>query len=262
MIDAAEARARSSPAARSSSRPAATPGIALAMVGAARGYQVVLTMPETMSKERRALLRAYGAELVLTPGPEGMEGAIAKAEEIAAATTGAVLPSSSRTRPTPRSTARTTAEEIWNDTDGAVDIVVAGIGTGGTITGVGQVLKERKPERQDRRRRAGGLPGALRRRSRARTRSRASARASSRRSSTRRSTTRSSTSTPRTPSPGARRAATEEGLLVGISSGAAIWAARPGRQAARERGQDDRRHHPVASASATCRPRCSQDLLD
>ncbi|ACQ80854.1 cysteine synthase A [Beutenbergia cavernae DSM 12333] len=120
-------------------------GIALAMVGAARGYDVVLTMPETMSKERRALLRAYGAELVLTPGSEGMKGAVDRAEAIAAERPGAVLARQFANEANPAIHRRTTAEEIWNDTDGEVDVVVAGIGTGGTITGVGQVLKERKP---------------------------------------------------------------------------------------------------------------------
>ena len=120
-------------------------GIALAMVGAARGYDVVLTMPETMSKERRALLRAFGAELVLTPGSEGMKGAVARAEQIAAERPGAVLARQFANEANPAIHRATTAEEIWADTDGKVDIVVAGIGTGGTITGVGQVLKERKP---------------------------------------------------------------------------------------------------------------------
>ena len=121
-------------------------GIALAWVGAARGYKVVLAMPETASKERRALLRAYGAELILTPGPEGMKGAVAAAEKIAADRPGAVLARQFANEANVRIHRETTAEEIWADTDGAVDIVVAGIGTGGTISGVGQVLKERKPE--------------------------------------------------------------------------------------------------------------------
>ncbi len=120
-------------------------GIALAMVGAARGYNVVLAMPETMSRERRALLRAFGAELVLTPGSEGMKGAVAKAEEIAAERSGAVLARQFANEANPAIHRQTTAEEVWNDTDGEVDYFVAGIGTGGTITGVGQVLKERKP---------------------------------------------------------------------------------------------------------------------
>ena len=120
-------------------------GIALAMVGAARGYDVVLTMPESASKERRALLRAFGAELVLTPASEGMRGAVARAEAIAAERPGAVLARQFANEANPAIHRATTAEEIWADTDGGVDILVAGIGTGGTITGTGQVLKERKP---------------------------------------------------------------------------------------------------------------------
>ncbi len=121
-------------------------GIALAMVGAARGYNVVLTMPETMSKERRAILRAFGAELILTPGPEGMKGAVSKAEEIVAERDGAVLARQFANEANPAVHRQTTAEEVWNDTDGDVDYFVSGIGTGGTITGVGQVLRERKPD--------------------------------------------------------------------------------------------------------------------
>ncbi len=117
------------------------------MVGAARGYNVVLTMPETMSLERRALLRAFGAELVLTPGPAGMRGAVEKAEEIAKER-GGVLARQFANQANVEIHRKTTAEEIWNDTDGTIDILVAGVGTGGTISGVGQVLKERKPEVQ------------------------------------------------------------------------------------------------------------------
>ena len=120
-------------------------GIALAFVCAARGYKCILTMPETMSMERRALLKAYGAELVLTPGTEGMRGAIARAQEIAAETPGAFVPQQFENVANPDIHASTTAEEIWADTDGSVDIFVAGVGTGGSITGVGRVLKERKP---------------------------------------------------------------------------------------------------------------------
>jgi cysteine synthase A len=123
-------------------------GIALAMVCAARGIPVVLTMPETMSIERRILLRAYGAELILTPGPEGMAGAIAKAEELTKSDPKYFMPQQFSNPANPEIHRRTTAEEIWNDTDGAVDIVISGVGTGGTITGVGQVLKERKPSVQ------------------------------------------------------------------------------------------------------------------
>jgi cysteine synthase A len=121
-------------------------GIALAMVAAARGYKLILTMPETMSKERRMLLRAYGAELVLTPGSEGMNGAIRRAEEIAAQDPKKYfIPQQFKNPANPEIHRRTTAEEIWRDTDGKVDYLVAGVGTGGTITGIGEVIKSRKP---------------------------------------------------------------------------------------------------------------------
>jgi cysteine synthase len=120
-------------------------GIGLAMVCAARGYKCTLVMPDTMSKERRALLRAYGAELVLTPGAERMPGAIKKAEEMAAADLRYFIPDQFRNPANPEVHRRTTAEEIWRDTDGKADILISGIGTGGTITGVGEVLKARKP---------------------------------------------------------------------------------------------------------------------
>lgn len=120
-------------------------GIALAFVCAAKGYRCILTMPETMSVERRTLLRAYGAELVLTPGPEGMRGAIAKAQEIASETEGAFIPQQFQNAANPAAHRRTTAEEIWEDTGGEIDFLVAGVGTGGSITGVGEVLRERRP---------------------------------------------------------------------------------------------------------------------
>jgi cysteine synthase len=120
-------------------------GIALAMVCAARGYKCVLTMPETMSKERRQLLRALGADLILTPGPEGMPGAIAKAEDLAKDDKRYFVPQQFDNPANPAIHRATTAEEVWRDTDGAVDIFVSGVGTGGTITGVGEVLRERKP---------------------------------------------------------------------------------------------------------------------
>jgi cysteine synthase A len=120
-------------------------GIALAMVAAARGYRLILTMPETMSQERRAMLRAYGATLELTPGTEGMRGAIRTAEEIAANTPNAYMLQQFRNPANPKIHRETTAEEIWNDTDGEVDIVIAGVGTGGTITGIAEVIKPRKP---------------------------------------------------------------------------------------------------------------------
>lgn len=144
IIDAAERSGELKPGGTVVEATSGNTGIALAMVGAARGYNVVLTMPETMSKERRALLRAYGAELVLTPGSEGMKGAVTRAEEIAAER-GGILARQFANEANPEIHRRTTAEEIWKDTDGQVDIVVSGIGTGGTITGVGQVLKSRKP---------------------------------------------------------------------------------------------------------------------
>ena len=200
-------------------------GIALAMVCAARGIKIVLTMPETMSLERRALLRGYGAELILTPGPEGMGGAIAKATELAASDPKYFMPQQFMNAANPAIHRVTTAEEIWDDTDGQVDIFVAGVGTGGTITGVGQVLKERKPGVQVIAVEPAASPVL--------------------------------SGGPKGPHPiqgigagfvpaildtevydevigvqaedalaMARRAATEEGLLVGISSGAALWAAR------------------------------------
>ena len=200
-------------------------GIGLAMVCAARGIKLVLTMPESMSIERRALLRGYGAELILTPGPEGMNGAISTATELAASDPKYFMPQQFMNEANPAIHRVTTAKEIWDDTDGQVDIFIAGVGTGGTITGVGQVLKERKPgvqviavEPADSPVLSGGQKGPH-------------------------------------PLQGigagfvpaildtnvydeviavqsddamamARRAATEEGLLIGISSGAALWAAR------------------------------------
>jgi cysteine synthase A len=120
-------------------------GIALAFVAAARGYRLILAMPETMSVERRQLLKALGAELVLTPGPKGMSGAIARAEELAAGIPGSYIPQQFKNPANPAYHRQTTAEEIWRDTDGQVDVFIAGVGTGGTITGVGEVLKSRNP---------------------------------------------------------------------------------------------------------------------
>jgi len=119
-------------------------GIALAMVAAAKGYQLILTMPETMSTERRAMLRAYGAELELTPGSEGMTGCIQRAQKIVDTTPGAYMLQQFRNPANPEIHRRTTAEEIWNDTDGEVDILISGVGTGGTLTGIAEVLKARK----------------------------------------------------------------------------------------------------------------------
>lgn len=123
-------------------------GIGLAMVAAARGYKLILTMPETMSQERRAMLRAYGANLELTPGTEGMRGAINKAEEIVVNTPNAFMLQQFRNPANPKIHRETTAEEIWTDTDGEVDILIAGVGTGGTITGIAEVIKQRKPNFQ------------------------------------------------------------------------------------------------------------------
>jgi len=199
-------------------------GIALAFAAAARGYRLVLVMPETMSRERRLLLKAYGAELVLTPGSEGMAGAIRKAEEIAASDPRYYMPQQFKNPANPEIHRQTTAEEIWRDTEGKVDILVAGVGTGGTITGVGEVLKSRNPAikvvavepdgspvlsggqkgpHQIQGIGAGFIPDTL---------------------NTRiydeimRVTNEDAIRT-------ARLAATQEGLLVGISSGAAIWSA-------------------------------------
>ena len=199
-------------------------GIALAMVCAARGYQCTLTMPETMSRERRMLLKAYGATLILTPGSEGMGGAIRRAEELAKNDPRYFMPQQFENPANPEIHRRTTAEEIWRDTDGKVDIFIAGIGTGGTITGVGEVLKARKPSvhvvavepdaspvlsggvkgpHPIQGIGAGFIPGVL--------------------------NTRIYDEIIRVKGEDAydiaRRMAREEGLLVGISSGAAVWSA-------------------------------------
>ena len=145
IIDAAEKSGALRPGGTVVEGTSGNTGIALAMVGAARGYRVILTMPETMSKERRVLLRAFGAEIVLTPGSDGMRGAVEKAKEIVATTENAIWAQQFANEANPAIHRATTAEEVWEDTDGGVDIFVSGVGTGGTITGVGQVLKERKP---------------------------------------------------------------------------------------------------------------------
>jgi len=145
MIDAAEEAGLIGPDTVIVEPTSGNTGIGLAMVCAARGYKLTLTMPETMSKERRALLRGYGAELVLTPGPEGMGGAIAKAKELVAANANYFLPQQFENPANPEIHRKTTAEELWRDTDGQIDILVAGVGTGGTITGIAEVLKARKP---------------------------------------------------------------------------------------------------------------------
>jgi cysteine synthase A len=224
MIEAAEKSGALKPGMVVVEPTSGNTGIALAMVCAAKGYKCVLTMPETMSKERRAVLRAYGAEIVLTPGPGGMGAAIAKAEEIASSGDEYFMPQQFNNPANPEVHRRTTAEEFWADTGGAVDFLVAGIGTGGTITGVGEVIKSRKPSFKAvavepdaspvlsggakgphviQGIGAGFVPAVL---------------------NTHvydevvRVTNDDALAT-------ARRAAKEEGLLVGISSGAALWAA-------------------------------------
>lgn len=145
MVDAAEEAGLIGPGTVLVEPTSGNTGIGLAMVAAARGYKLILTMPETMSKERRALLRGYGAELVLTPGPDGMGGAIAKAKELVAANANYFMPQQFENPANPEIHRKTTAEELWRDTDGQIDIVVAGVGTGGTITGIAEVIKSRKP---------------------------------------------------------------------------------------------------------------------
>jgi cysteine synthase A len=224
MIDAAEASGALKAGMTVVEPTSGNTGIALAMVCAARGYKCILTMPETMSKERRAVLRAYGAEIVLTPGPGGMGAAIGKAEEIAAGGAEYFMPQQFNNPANPEVHRRTTAEEIWADTGGAADFLVAGIGTGGTITGVGEVIKARKPSFRVvavepdaspvlsggakgphiiQGIGAGFVPGIL--------------------------NTHVYDEIIRVTNDDtlamARRAAKEEGLLVGISSGAALWAA-------------------------------------
>lgn len=225
MIDAAERSGELTPGKTIVEPTSGNTGIALAMVAAAKGYKITLFMPETMSKERRILLRAYGAELVLTPGPEGMGGAIKRAEELAASDPEKYfIPQQFKNPANPEIHRKTTAEEIWNDTDGKVDFLVAGIGTGGTITGIGEVIKARKPSFQAiavepdvspvlsggakgphpiQGIGAGFVPAVL--------------------------NTQIYDEIIRVPNEAAletaRRVAKEEGLLVGISSGAATWAA-------------------------------------
>ena len=146
MLDAAEEAGLIKPDTIILEPTSGNTGIALAMVAAARGYKLVLTMPDTMSTERRVLLRAYGAELVLTPGKDGMPGAIAKAEELAKSDQRYFVPQQFENAANPAIHRATTAEEVWKQTDGKIDFFIAGVGTGGTITGVGQILKERKPD--------------------------------------------------------------------------------------------------------------------
>jgi len=224
MIEAAEKAGKIKPDTIILEPTSGNTGIALAFVCAAKGYKLAITMPETMSKERRALLRAYGAQLILTPGSEGMPGAIKRAEELAAGDSRYFIPQQFKNPANPEIHRKTTAEEIWRDTDGKADILVAGIGTGGTITGVGEAIKARKPAfrcvavepdasavlsgspkgpHPIQGLGAGFVPEIL--------------------------NTKVYDEIVRVKSDDAfataRRAAREEGLLVGISSGAAIWAA-------------------------------------
>ena len=224
MIEAAEKAGKIKPDTIILEPTSGNTGIALAFVCAAKGYKLAITMPETMSKERRALLRAYGAQLILTPGSEGMPGAIKRAEELAAGDSRYFIPQQFKNPANPEIHRKTTAEEIWRDTDGKADILVAGIGTGGTITGVGEAIKARKPTfrcvavepdasavlsgspkgpHPIQGLGAGFVPEIL--------------------------NTKVYDEIVRVKSDDAfttaRRAAREEGLLVGISSGAAIWAA-------------------------------------
>lgn len=146
IVDAAEASGELKPGGTLVEATSGNTGIALALAGAARGYNVVLTMPETMSTERRVMLRAFGAEIILTPGSAGMQGAVDKANEIVAERPGAILARQFANAANPQIHRETTGEEIWRDTDGNIDIFVAGIGTGGTITGAGETLRKHKPE--------------------------------------------------------------------------------------------------------------------
>ena len=201
IIDAAEKSGALKPGGAIVEGTSGNTGIALAMVGAARGYRVILTMPETMSAERRVLLRAYGAQIVLTPGTEGMRGAVEKAKEIVANTENAILASQFSNEANPAIHYKTTGPEIWEATDGKVDIFVAGIGTGGTISGSGKYLKEQNPNIKGLG--ANFVPDTLDR------------------GIYDSVTPVSAEDAMRT----SRLLATQEGILGGISSGAAVWAA-------------------------------------
>ena len=223
MIDDAERRGELKPGMTIVEPTSGNTGIALAMVAAAKGYKAILTMPETMSKERRVLLRAFGAQLVLTPGPDGMGGAIAKAMEIAASDDSYWIPQQFENPANPAIHRHTTAEEIWRDTEGKVDIIIGGVGTGGTISGIGEVMKERNAAIQVIAVEPAASPvlsggakgphplqgigaGFIPKNYDASVVDEVIAVANEDAIAT------------------ARRAATEEGILVGISSGAALWA--------------------------------------
>jgi cysteine synthase A len=223
MIDDAERRGELKPGMTIVEPTSGNTGIALAMVAAAKGYKAILTMPETMSKERRVLLRAFGAQLVLTPGPDGMGGAIAKAMEIAASDDSYWIPQQFENPANPAIHRHTTAEEIWRDTEGKVDIIIGGVGTGGTISGIGEAMKERNAAIQVIAVEPAASPvlsggakgphplqgigaGFIPKNYDASVVDEVIAVANEDAIAT------------------ARRAATEEGILVGISSGAALWA--------------------------------------
>jgi cysteine synthase A len=223
MIDDAERRGELKPGMTIVEPTSGNTGIALAMVAAAKGYKAILTMPETMSKERRVLLRAFGAQLVLTPGPDGMGGAIAKAMEIAASDDSYWIPQQFENPANPAIHRHTTAEEIWRDTEGKVDIIIGGVGTGGTISGIGEAMKERSAAIQVIAVEPAASPvlsggakgphplqgigaGFIPKNYDASVVDEVIAVANEDAIAT------------------ARRAATEEGILVGISSGAALWA--------------------------------------